>query len=482
MTSDNRDRGRRNNIQKNKAKRKRIVIRTLIYTFILFLLAAAVFITSALIKRHQSAKLEEKSKLEEAIKKEENELNARRELIAEADKLALSYDYDAAIDLLNDNDEIEKDSEIIDALAKYTAAKSNLEQVDVTAVPHLYFHSLIIDTGRALRGGDTVRNNAWYTTKSEFESIISTMYKNGYVIVRMKDLVTEKDNGDGTVTISSNDSLKLPAGKKPYVLSFDDFSYYHILEGEGFAEKAVIDADGKVKCLYTDASGKTDTGDYDVVPILDSFIEEHPDASYKGAKGLIAMTGINGCFGYRTDPAYRTREGLTERQLQFLSKTPGFSWDDEVAEAKKVAEALKENGWEFACHTYGHINVSGQSVEVLEEDLKKWEENVAPIVGTVDTLIYTRGNDIGDWHDYDEESNPAYKMYKDHGFNYFCNTDASSKYWVQIRNGYIRQARIDCGGYQLYRSLSKASKTDIFEDMFDSSEVFDKARPTPVTL
>ena len=482
MTDKDRQRKNRIDSAKRARRRNRIIIRTLLFTAALFILAAAVFITSAIVKRHQAAKIEEKAKLEEAIRKEENELNARRSLIAEADKLALSYDYDAAIDLLNDNKEIEKDSEVIDALARYTAAKSNMEAVDVTTVPHLYFHSLIVDPQRAFRGGDTARNNAWYTTVTEFESIIRTLYNNGYVIVRMRDLVTEKKNEDGSVTLSSNQSLKLPSGKKPYVLSFDDFSYYHTLEGEGFADKAVLDDDGKVKCQYTDASGKTSVGDYDLVPILDSFIEEHPDASYRGAKGIIAMTGINGCFGYRTDTAYKTKEDLTERQQLFLDRNPGFVWEEEVKEAEKIAEALKENGWEFACHTYGHINVSGQSVETLEEDLKKWEDQVAPIVGPSDTLIYTRGNDIGDWHDYDEESNPAYKMYKDHGFLYFCNTDASSKYWVQIRNGYIRQARIDCGGYQLYRSLSKASKTDIFEDMFDSKNIFDPSRPTPVTL
>ena len=38
----------------------------------------------------------------------------------------------------------------------------------------------------------------------------------------------------------------------------------------------------------------------DVLTILEDFIEAHPDFSYRGARGTIAVTGYNGIFGYRT--------------------------------------------------------------------------------------------------------------------------------------------------------------------------------------
>ena len=91
-----------------------------------------------------------------------------------------------------------------------------------------------------------------------------------------------------------------------------------------------------------------------MVPLLDTFIDKHPDFSYHGRKGILAMTGYNGVLGYRTDIAYKTRENLSEDQQKFLDKNPDFDYDQEVKEAKKVADALKADGWEFARHTWGH--------------------------------------------------------------------------------------------------------------------------------
>ena len=62
--------------------------------------------------------------------------------------------------------------------------------------------------------------------------------------------------------------------------------------------------------------------------------------------------------------------------------------------------------------------------------------------------------------------------------NFFCNVDASQPYWVQIRDHYVRQGRIDLDGYQLYKS--SLGQTTVLDNMFKASEVFDQRRPTPV--
>ena len=43
-----------------------------------------------------------------------------------------------------------------------------------------------------------------------------------------------------------------------------------------------------------------------MVPLIDTFVKEHPDFSYHGRKGILAMTGYDGVLGYRTDIAYKT--------------------------------------------------------------------------------------------------------------------------------------------------------------------------------
>ena len=86
----------------------------------------------------------------------------------------------------------------------------------------------------------------------------------------------------------------LPPDKKPFVLSQDDVSYYHYMDGDGMASRLVLDENGDVKAEYVEEDGTVSVGDYDLVPLLDSFIDEHPDFSYHGRKGILAMTGYNG--------------------------------------------------------------------------------------------------------------------------------------------------------------------------------------------
>ena len=76
--------------------------------------------------------------------------------------------------------------------------------------------------------------------------------------------------------------------------------------------------------------GSISVGDYDMVPWIDTFVKEHPDFSYHGHKGIIALTGYEGVLGYRTDEVYRTREAgrVTEYQQKFFDEHPDF---DEAA-------------------------------------------------------------------------------------------------------------------------------------------------------
>ncbi|MFV0529414.1 MAG: polysaccharide deacetylase family protein, partial [Lachnospiraceae bacterium] len=265
-------------------------------------------------------------------------------------------------------------------------------------------------------------------------------------------------------------NIMLPPGKKPFVLSQDDVSYYHYMDGDGFASRLILDDNGAVKNEYIEDDGSVSVGDYDMVPLIDQFVEEHPDFSYRGAKGIIALTGYNGVLGYRTDIAYKTRENLDANQQVFLDANPSFDFDKEVAEATKVADAMKAEGWIFASHTWGHMNVTTAPMERIQEDTTKWKEYVAPIVGDTDIVIFPFGSDLGDWQGYGGEK---FDYFKSMGYNYFCNVD-SSQYWVQLRENYFRMGRRNIDGYRMYYN------PDMLQDLFDVAAVFDPARPTPV--
>ena len=333
---------------------------------------------------------------------------------------------------------------------------------------HVFFHTLIVDTSKAFDGdSDEAGYNQMMTTVSEFNKIIQSMYDKGYVLVSPHDM--EKVNKDGTM---SRGKIMLPPGKKAFVLSQDDVSYYHYMDGDGFASRMVLDKNGNVKCEYKEDDGSVSVGDYDMVPLLDSFVKKHPDFSYRGRKGILAMTGYNGVFGYRTDSAYKTGKNLQDNQKEFLENNPDFNFDEEVKDAKKIAEALKKSGWEFASHTWGHKNATESSAEELQADNEKWEKNVAPILGKTDMIIFAFGADIGNWENYSMD-NPKFAYYKSRGYNYYCNVD-SNQYWVQITDEYFRQGRRNLDGYRMYYN------PDMVSDLFDVSEVWDPSRPTPV--
>ena len=481
-----------------RRRRKMLMIKSGVLLGLLVVLAACIiFLVKDIKGKKEEPKPQEQQEelIDEEVVDDSSVLNAgiesaiadvsseKQAILDEAAYIKAGYDYDGAIALLQTINGYESDPEITALIAQYAQERDACVAIDPTTVPHIFYHSLVNDVNRAFNPavvGEAAAagQNAWMTTIEEFDKITQMMYDNGYVFVRLRDLVVETVDENGNSTFTPNTNLKLPVGKKAVVLSIDDLSYYHSYKAAGYPNKLVLDENGVVKCEYTDANGVTTIGDYDVVPRLNTFLEAHPDGAYKGARGLIAMTGYNGVFGYRTDVAYKTGEKLGWDQQEWLDEHPDFNWDQEVADAKVIADAIKESGWEFASHTWGHLSVTSKSVETLKTDNEKWVNTVENIVGDVDTIIFAHGNDIGDWRDYAPD-NEKYQYFKSAGYNFFCNVDGSTTSWVQIREDYVRQGRLNLDGYMLYKAST--GQTTVLDELFTASQVFDSRRSTPVT-
>ena len=139
---------------------------------------------------------------------------------------------------------------------------------------------------------------------------------------------------------------------------------------------------------------------------------------------------------------------------------------------KKVADAIKADGWKFASHTWGHIRIGDASLESIQKDTEKWLSYVAPLVGGTDTIIFAHGQDLADWHDYSAD-NEKFTYLKSKGFNFFCNVD-SSQYFLQIRDNYVRQGRRNLDGYRLWNDVhGEKNRTS---DLFDATQILDPAR------
>lgn len=396
------------------------------------------------------------------------QLRHEKKVLTTAKAKAAQYDYDGAIRLLQKDNAYVYNVHFQKAAEKFQKKKDKCVAWSPDQVTHIFYHSLIVDTSKAFDGDyKTDGYNQVMTTMDEFNKITQKMYDKGYVMVNLYDLAGLDENGNMKAK-----TIYLPKGKIPFVLSQDDVCYYHSQDGDGIATKLVIDEEGKVRNEYVKDDGSTVIGDYDVVPLIDRFVEEHPDFAYHGHKGIVALTGYNGILGYRTDISYQTRpDDLNDDKKAWLDAHPDFNLETERAGAKQVADAMKAEGWTFASHTWGHKNMSTISMERLITDTENFKENVDPLIGGTDIIIFAFGADINTGGEYTGDE--KFDYLKSQGYDYYCNVD-SNRYFVQITDQYFRMGRRNVDGYRMYYN------PDLLSDLFDASLVFDPSRPTPV--
>ena len=365
-------------------------------------------------------------------------------LLAKAETLAQGYYYDEAIELLqNVPDEYTKDEEVLSKIATYQTNRDSFVPYE-EPVRHIFFHSLIVDTSLAF-DGDYMENgyNYWMTTVEEFKAMLEELYANDFILIDIHEIAREETDENGNVKMIANAPM-VPEGKKPLVLSVDDVNYYEYMEKDGFARNLMIDEHGNVKNLYIDKNGNELIGDYDVAPILDSFVKEHPDFSLRGAKGILALTGYEGTLGYDTH----------------LTDSPTLEEDIQTATA--VANRLKETGWLFAIHGYGHRDAKKITYNHLVTDTNRWLNDVGSIVGETDIYIYPYGSEI----DY-----PSDKLdfFNSVGLRYFCGV--WTKPFVSVKDNYVRQTRCNLDGFNMI------TRPNSLADLFDVSKVLDTDRP-----
>ncbi len=389
-------------------------------------------------------------------------------LLAQAELLAAGYDYDSAIALLNGfSGDLSKYTALNDKILQYEAAqKSMVAWDDPSQIVNLSFQLLVADPVRGFNHetyGTSINRN--FITTVEFTKILQQLYNNGYILVDFDDFVDTTYGPDGAASYKAK-TLYLPNGKKPLMLTQTNVNYnYYLIDsdgdkvpdakGGGFASKLLWDGTN-FTCEMVDASGNTVTGAYDLVPILENFIKEHPSFSYRGAKATLALTGYNGLFGYRTHPSAANIFGETV-------------YRQAIQDATAVANALRKSGYTLACYTYENIPYGSSSTTQIQNDLNGWTNEVVPILGSLDILAYAQLTDITADEIYSGEK---YNLLKSTGFRYYLGFCEDGKPWASITNEYVRQGRILVTGSAL------AHHSDWFNNLFDAPSVLDSTRGT----
>ena len=162
----------------------------------------------------------------------------------------------------------------------------------------------------------------YMVTVDEFNKILDSCYANDYVLVDIGSVWSETAGEDGTPVMVRN-TLYLPEGKKPLILSYDDTNYYPYMLENGFTYKLILDEDGRIASWGLNPQGEEVVSrELDAIPALDKFVEEHPDFSPFGAKASLSLTGYEGILGYRTqtDGTVEWTDGLE------AARGPGCPW------------------------------------------------------------------------------------------------------------------------------------------------------------
>lgn len=366
------------------------------------------------------------------------------ETLNQADLLAKGFMYEEAVAYLENADIDHEDERVQTAIAGYQNKMGQMYEYEGD-IPHLSFPNLIVDTEMAFDGdGSDSTYDGVMITLSEFEKILQELYDNGYFLIDIHSLTEETVNESGQTVLTSKNP-EIPEGKKPMVLSIDNLNYGQIKNGDGIATRLTLDQNGEVKAVYTDNGGHDLTGDYDVIPVLESFIAEHPDFSFRGARGIIGLSGKYGAFGYQVED-----EGAAD-------------YSDNRKQVKSIAAALVEDGWTLACESYAYDYLKEYSFDSLKEDITHWQNTIGELTGEVDTLIFPYGSEV----DYASEKLSWLTV---QGFEYFIGLWPSDDY-REVKDEYLRQTRRMVNGYMLKNS------PDVFSTFFSVSGIMDENRP-----
>ena len=414
---------------------------------------------SNVLAERKHEKEAEQSRVEASISESELAQQASLAVAAEAKALAAGYDYEAAIEKLDSLGNLADFPDLAKLRAEYETTMGQLVQYqDTSMIPNLSFHVLIHDMAKAKTeptyGGKFNRN---FVTTSEFSKILQQLYDNGYVLVDFDSFVDTKTDINGKEQFESG-SMWLPADKKPIMITETMVNYYTYmvdpnkdgnLDYTGFANKLVLDANGDIKAEYVDASGQTQVGNYDLVPILEDFIKEHPDFSYRGARAIIAVTGDEGVFGYRSNTTY-----IGNKSQEY--------YDQQCAGAKKIAEALRNKGYTLASYTYKNSNYRDYNSSAITAEMDKWNQEVTSVIGPMSVFVFAQQGNLASYTD------TSLEVMMEAGFRYFIsNATTATSATTTINQTYVRQNRLMVTGNAM------AWNPSWFTGMFNCSAVLE---------
>lgn len=411
-----------------------------------------------LTEEERKAKEEEKQK-QEALEKAAKE-SLIKELLQKADRQAAGYYYDEAISDLEQS-EVADYPQVKEKIREIKAMKDALVKYEGDSY-HIFFHSLIVDVGAAFTSSASNGYNFWMTTVGEFKGMLPILLEKGFVLYRLEDMLAYDENGNAVPK-----DIYLPEGKKPLILSVDDVNYYEYMKRDKcFPLRLEINEKGETVTMMLQEDGSLKpTYDGDVFPIVEQFVKEHPEFSYRGAKGIVAVTGYEGVFGYRINELQKFRTAGD-------AHLPVHSPEEEKAiedGARKVAQGLRANGWELATHSFTHgqyFKKGTITLEQLKYEIKEIEEKVEPYTGDMKIFISPFGMHL-------QGDDPRFRyLTEEAGYPIYCPVGKHMRTFYAGKG--MSQERLNLDGLTMLHQPKNAGK---FFTLDEINSFIEKSRP-----
>ena len=379
-----------------------------------------------------------------------------RPMMEKAEHMLANFQFYSAEELLSDLARIFPEDQIIQSNL-YVATSNTSPVTNYQGVVEVVcVKPLIVDTKVAFETNYVASTDSYYLTTSEFRAILESLYAKNYCLIDPSSMADLENP-----TFLNIRDVVIPEGKKPLVIVLEDLSYTANLSSLGVCQRLVLNDLGQVCGEYVSASGQVVVSrPSEAIGILDAFIEEHPDFSYNGVKGVISLTGYQSVFGYITD-----RDQVDDRNAALVAAgLPEISPSDSDIEANKatvisIMDKLKESGWILASSTYGFINANHCELGTIQSDTEKWLSQVGSLTGPVNMLVYPNG-------DFIRGSDSRCVYLKEQGFRIFFGVGPSA--YNTYGDNYLYFDRCMLNGDTL-RNVD-------FSRLFDVKEVYDANR------
>jgi hypothetical protein len=346
-------------------------------------------------------------------------------------------------------------------LSWYSQVSSATDSVQISwnrAIEHITMRPIIIDTARAFDNDIYAKQaDSLMITADEFKAILSQLLANDYILVPGDSFISEK----GKYT-----PILIPEGKKPLVLVIESFAYSPLRAESGTAECLELTDQNKIAGVLTDHI----TGSKEIleanseIGLLNAFCREHPEFSYDGAKATLAITANRSIFGHVYSQTSLDNWNEERRQLNLA---PLELSQDELminrAKIKEIADELRIEGYTLASNTWGGINIPNSNLEAIVKDLKKWQDEVEPLIGKVRVLHYPNGDHVF-------SDSTRLSLLTDAGFCILSGY--GDKAYMVSGKGHVHTDKVYIGGDE----LRKPQRQNLGR-FFDSDTILSSSRP-----